>query len=86
MARILRRIEEGVAGEGELLQLKSVASAICPFPPMGLGNTICPLGDAAALPVHSFLDKFRAEFEAHLAAKKCPYPHPWGELAEAFPA
>ena len=86
MARILRRIEEGRAGSEDLAQLKSVANAICPFPPIGLGNTICPLGDAGALPVHSFLEKFRPEFEAHLAAGKCPYPHPWGQDAEGFAA
>jgi len=86
MARLLRMIEEGRATEQDLAQLKSVANAICPFPPMGLGNTICPLGDAGALPVHSFLEKFRPEFEAHVAAKKCPYPHPWGEQAEVFGA
>ncbi|MBI5544976.1 MAG: NADH-quinone oxidoreductase subunit NuoF [Deltaproteobacteria bacterium] len=84
MARILRRIEEGRAAAEDLAQLKSVANAVCPFPPMGLGNTICPLGDAAALPVHSFLEKFRPEFEAHVQAHRCPYPHPWGECAEAF--
>ena len=28
-----------------------------------MGNTICPLGDAAALPVISFVTKFRSEFE-----------------------
>ena len=86
MARLLRLIEEGRATPADLTQLKNVANAICPFPPMGLGNTICPLGDAGALPVHSFLDKFMPEFEAHVAGKKCPYPHPWGEDAEAFVA
>jgi len=86
MARILRRIEEGRGEPNDLAQLKSVASAICPFPPMGLGNTICPLGDAAALPVHSFLSKFGPEFEAHLTSKKCPFPHPWGDGAEGFAA
>jgi NADH-quinone oxidoreductase subunit F len=84
MARLLRRIEEGRGQSSDLDQLKSVASAICPFPPMGLGNTICPLGDAAALPVHSFLARFRPEFEAHVEQHRCPFPHPWGEAAEAF--
>jgi NADH-quinone oxidoreductase subunit F len=30
------------------------------------GYTICPLGDAAALPVMSFINKFRDEFEAQV--------------------
>jgi NADH:ubiquinone oxidoreductase subunit F (NADH-binding) len=28
------------------------------------GLTICPLSDAAVMPMRSFLDKFRGEFEA----------------------
>ena len=38
-----------------------------------LGRTFCPLGDAAAIPTISFVEKFREEFEAHLAGKPCPY-------------
>jgi NADH-quinone oxidoreductase subunit F len=32
-----------------------------------LGNTFCPLGDAAAMPTISYVTKFRDEFEARLA-------------------
>jgi len=84
MARLLRRIEEGRATEADLSMLRSVAYNVAPFPPIGLGNTICALGDAAALPVHSFLDKFMPEFERHVREQRCPFPHPWGELAEGF--
>ncbi len=38
-----------------------------------LGRTFCPLGDAAAMPAISFVEKFRDEFEAHLDGKPCPY-------------
>ena len=38
-----------------------------------LGRTFCPLGDAAAMPTISFVEKFRDEFEAHLDGKACPY-------------
>jgi NADH-quinone oxidoreductase subunit F len=38
-----------------------------------LGRTFCPLGDAAAMPTIAFVQKFRSEFEAHLAGKPCPY-------------
>ena len=31
-----------------------------------LGRTFCPLGDAAAMPTISFVEKFRDEFEAKL--------------------
>jgi NADH-quinone oxidoreductase subunit F len=80
-ARILRRIEEGRGVPEDLGILQNVATAIAPFPPIGLGNTICALGDAAALPVHSFLQKFRSEFERHIELKRCPFgERPWGHF------
>lgn len=81
MTRLCRKIEEGQGTAADLSVLKSVANAIAPYPPIGLGNTICPLGDAAALPVHSFLSKFEAEFQAHVDGKRCPFANPWGALA-----
>ncbi len=38
-----------------------------------LGRTFCPLGDAAAMPIIAFVQKFRKEFEDHLEGKPCPY-------------
>jgi NADH-quinone oxidoreductase subunit F len=38
-----------------------------------LGRTFCPLGDAAAMPIISYVQKFREEFEAHLNGQPCPY-------------
>jgi NADH-quinone oxidoreductase subunit F len=38
-----------------------------------LGKTLCPLGDAAAMPTISILKKFRHEFEEHLKLGACPY-------------
>jgi NADH-quinone oxidoreductase subunit F len=38
-----------------------------------LGKTLCPLGDAAALPTISILKKFRGEFEEHLRLGSCPF-------------
>ena len=40
-----------------------------------LGRTFCPLGDAAAMPMISYIQKFREEFEAHLDGKPCPFEH-----------
>src|SRR5258705_1675576 len=37
-----------------------------------LGRTFCPLGDAAALPTISIVQKWRNEFEQHLSGR-CPY-------------
>jgi NADH-quinone oxidoreductase subunit F len=36
-----------------------------------LGRTICPLGDAAVMPVESAIRKFREEFDYHIHEKKC---------------
>jgi len=82
---LLYKIETGKAQARDLQTLLDVAKAICPFPPMGLGNTICALGDAAALPVHSFVKRFRPEFEQHVKDGKCPFPHPWGEMTAGLP-
>ncbi len=38
-----------------------------------LGRTFCPLGDAAAMPTISIVEKFRDEFEEYLNGKPCPY-------------
>jgi len=38
-----------------------------------LGRTFCPLGDAAAMPIISYVQKFRKEFEDHLDGKPCPF-------------
>jgi len=40
-----------------------------------LGRTFCPLGDAAAMPMISFVEKFRQEFEDHLHGRPCPFEH-----------
>jgi NADH-quinone oxidoreductase subunit F len=83
MARILRKIEEGRGEKEDLDILMNVASSIAPWPPIGLGNTICALGDAGALPVQSFVTKFRSEFEEHIRIKRCPYGHsPWGSFGD----
>ena len=35
------------------------------------GRTICALGDAAAMPVASFIRNFRDEFEYHIQQRRC---------------
>ena len=64
MYRILDRIESGKGREGDVDQLLSVCDNI-------EGHTICPLGDAAAMPVRAFAKTFREEFEYHIEHKKC---------------
>jgi NADH-quinone oxidoreductase subunit F len=64
MVQILNGIEEGTASQGDLELLLDVCDRI-------LGKCLCPLGDAAAMPVASYIDKFRAEFQEHLDSG-CP--------------
>ena len=59
MVQILNSIEEGTASQGDLDLLLDVCDRI-------LGKCLCPLGDAAAMPVASYIDKFRSEFQEHL--------------------
>ena len=52
-------VERIVAGRGERADLDNLQRV-----PEGiLGHTLCAVGDAAAMPVLSFLKKFRSEFE-----------------------
>lgn len=82
-ARLLRKIEEGRGTLKDIDMLMNVAAGIAPWPPIGLGNTICALGDAGALPVQSFIAKFRPEFEEHVRLGRCPFgDHPWGAFGD----
>jgi NADH-quinone oxidoreductase subunit F len=65
--RIVHRIETGKGRPEDLDLLNSVADNI-------QGRTICALGDAAAMPVRSFVKHFRAEFEHHIEHKRCAVP------------
>jgi NADH-quinone oxidoreductase subunit F len=62
--RVVNRIENGQGRMEDLALLDNVADNIA-------GRTICALGDAAALPVKSFLKHYRHEFEHHVEHKHC---------------
>jgi len=64
MHRVIHRIENGQGRPEDLDLLDDVASKI-------MGKTICALGDAAAMPVASFVEHFRDEFQYHIDHKKC---------------
>ena len=64
MYRIIHRIEHGEGRPEDLDVLNSVAGHIG-------GHTICALGDAAAMPVQSFLKHFGEEFAYHVEHKRC---------------
>ncbi|TGE25971.1 NADH-quinone oxidoreductase subunit NuoF [Hymenobacter aquaticus] len=59
LEKILHRIEHGHGTERDIDVLASVAKQI-------EGNTICPLGEAAAWPVSAAIRHFRDEFEWHI--------------------
>jgi len=61
--RMLTRIVEGKGLPEDLDKLDDVASKI-------EGRTICALGDAAAMPVRSFVKHFRHEFEYYIEHKR----------------
>ncbi|OGU23977.1 MAG: NADH oxidoreductase (quinone) subunit F [Hydrogenophilales bacterium RIFOXYD1_FULL_62_11] len=64
MYRMIHRIEHGQGRPDDLELLNSVAGKIG-------GYTICALGDAAAMPVQSFLKHFGDEFAYHVEHKRC---------------
>ena len=67
MYRIISRIEHAQGRPDDLDLLTSMTPNI-------MGRTICALGDAAAMPVQSFVKHFRDEFAYHIENKKCLVP------------
>ncbi len=59
MEKVLRRIEQGQGNLRDIDLLADINKKI-------EGNTICPLGDAAAWPVAAAIRHFREEFEWHI--------------------
>jgi NADH-quinone oxidoreductase subunit F len=57
--KIVKRIAEGKGKKEDIDNILRLASNI-------EGNTLCPLGDAAALPILSITKKFRKELESNL--------------------
>ena len=57
--KMLERIEAGEATPMDLDIMASVQEQI-------IGNCLCVLGDAMAMPIGSMIAKFRDEFEAHI--------------------
>jgi len=62
--RLLKKLENGEGKESDIDLIYSLAESI-------LSRTLCPLGDALAMPVMSFITKFRPEFEAHAKGNTC---------------
>ena len=65
--KIVQRIEHGQGRSEDLALLNSVTTNI-------MGRTICALGDAASMPVQSFIKHFCDEFTYHIEQKTCLVP------------
>ncbi len=63
--RNIEKLERGERLEGGIQLLDSICGRI-------LGNTICALGDAAAMPIQGFLKKFGDEWQRHIDLGRCP--------------
>jgi NADH-quinone oxidoreductase subunit F len=66
---MLERVDAGLATPMDLDIMASVQEQI-------IGNCLCVLGDAMAMPIGSMVAKFRDEFEAHIEAARAR--NPWG--------
>lgn len=62
--QIMERIETGKGREEDIELLRDICANIA-------GNTVCPLGDAAVVPIQSTIEKFRDEYEYHIKNRKC---------------
>jgi NADH-quinone oxidoreductase subunit F len=67
--RLLRRLEEGEGKPEDIARLDAISDDM-------VGNTVCVLADAAAMPTKSFVQKFRPEFEEHVRLGRCPLRPP----------
>src|SRR4051812_18033446 len=61
--KMLERIDRGEATPMDLEVMAQVQTNI-------IGNCLCVLGDAMAMPIGSMIEKFRPEFEAHMEAAR----------------
>ena len=73
LEKVLHGLEEGHASTSDVDLLLNIAGNM-------MGNTICALADAAAMPVRAFVTKFRAEFEEHARLGRCPFKPATSEL------
>jgi len=76
---LLGKIERGEGQMKDLDLLLSIGNNI-------MGKTLCAFGDAAATPVLSTVNTFRAEYEAHVREGRCTVPAPWRAARRAVAA
>jgi len=69
LKKLLGRLDEGLGVSTDIDLANELARNM-------LGKTFCALGDAAAMPTISFVEKFRDEFEAKLKSAQAQTPVP----------
>jgi NADH-quinone oxidoreductase subunit F len=62
LEKICSRFEEGVGSSGDLELMEDIADNIA-------FKTVCPLGDAARMPLEALIAKFRDEFIARIGSR-----------------
>jgi NADH-quinone oxidoreductase subunit F len=62
--KVLQRIHDGAGHPEDVETLLAIAKNMT-------GTTICPLAEAAAMPIRSYIQKFRHEFDQHVREKRC---------------
>ena len=78
MEKVLYRLEHGHGTLEDITLLEEINKKI-------EGNTICPLGDAAAWPVAAAIRHFRDEFEWHITNSKTAMEQNYGLANYADP-
>src|SRR5438552_8777109 len=66
LKKTLTRFHDGAGVKKDIDNIKYLAQNM-------LGRTFCPLGDAAAIPTMSIVDKWRSALEAHREGRPCPF-------------
>ncbi len=64
LEQVIKRIEHGQGQPGDIEKIEDVCGNI-------LGRTICPLGDAAVMPIQSAIKHWRDEWQYHIEHKQC---------------
>ena len=77
MEKVLNRLEHGQGNLRDIELLEEINKKI-------EGNTICPLGDAAAWPVAAAIRHFREEFEWHVSHREESQTRNYGLLKESI--
>ncbi|HLJ16352.1 MAG TPA: NADH-quinone oxidoreductase subunit NuoF [Bryobacteraceae bacterium] len=68
LRKLLTRFHAGAGAKSDIPLINGISKNM-------LGRTFCALGDAAAMPTISIVEKFPEEFEAHLNGEPCPFEH-----------